>query len=230
MKTDFSQASAARRAFTLIELLVVIAIIAVLAGLVLAVTPHIWVRMTLSRARAEGGQIQMAIEAYKSKLGYYPPDNANRANAAYNQLYYELNGTYLSTNAGLTYYTTSDGKTSIERLPVNRVRNCFGVDGFANSSPNRVSTDAGAAASNLLREGLKPGQIGLLPVPGASTITCLIYSGAPGASPFVDVNPWRYISSNPTNNAGSYDLWVDIVVGGVTNRISNWSKQPQRVP
>ncbi|MEI9963171.1 MAG: hypothetical protein WDM76_19275 [Limisphaerales bacterium] len=46
----------------------------------------------------------------------------------------------------------------------------------------------------------------------------------------LDVNPWRYNSANPTNNPGSFDLWVDILVRGKTNRISNWSKQPQIVP
>jgi hypothetical protein len=43
------------------------------------------------------------------------------------------------------------------------------------------------------------------------------------------INPWRYVSSNPTNNTGSYDLWMDIKFGGKTNRISNWSPDPQVV-
>ena len=40
------------------------------------------------------------------------------------------------------------------------------------------------------------------------------------------LNPWRYVSSNPTNNPGEFDLWVDIIVGGKTNRICNWSDKP----
>jgi hypothetical protein len=43
------------------------------------------------------------------------------------------------------------------------------------------------------------------------------------------VNVIRYVSSSPTNNASTYDLWVDVLVGGKTNRISNWSKDPQLV-
>ena len=43
------------------------------------------------------------------------------------------------------------------------------------------------------------------------------------------VNPWRYNSSNPTNNPGHFDLWVDIILSGKTNRISNWSAKPQIV-
>ena len=41
------------------------------------------------------------------------------------------------------------------------------------------------------------------------------------------INPWSYNSSNPTNNPGSYDLWMDIYSSGKTNRISNWSPNPQ---
>jgi hypothetical protein len=50
-----------------------------------------------------------------------------------------------------------------------------------------------------------------------------MYSGAGGAQ----INPFRYVSSNPTNNPSSFDLWVDVVVGGKTNRISNWSDKPE---
>ena len=42
-----------------------------------------------------------------------------------------------------------------------------------------------------------------------------------------NVNPWRYVSSNPTNNPGSYDLWIQLSISGQTNLICNWSKQVQ---
>jgi hypothetical protein len=42
-----------------------------------------------------------------------------------------------------------------------------------------------------------------------------------------DINPWRYVSSKPTNNIGSYDLWMDLAIRGKTYRISNWSKNAQ---
>ena len=41
------------------------------------------------------------------------------------------------------------------------------------------------------------------------------------------MNPWRYNSSNPTNNPGSYDLWIQLKIAGKTNLICNWSKQVQ---
>jgi hypothetical protein len=40
------------------------------------------------------------------------------------------------------------------------------------------------------------------------------------------LNPWRYNSSHPTNNTGGYDLWVDLVIRGKTNRVCNWSTLP----
>ena len=43
------------------------------------------------------------------------------------------------------------------------------------------------------------------------------------------VSPMNYVSTSPTNNPDSYDLWIDITYGGSgkNNRISNWSKDPQ---
>ena len=45
----------------------------------------------------------------------------------------------------------------------------------------------------------------------------------------IDLNPWRYVSNsqNATNNPGSYDLWVQLVMGRETNLICNWRKQVQ---
>jgi len=42
-------------------------------------------------------------------------------------------------------------------------------------------------------------------------------------------NPWHYVSTNPTNNQGSFDLWMDVLWSGKTNRISNWSPDSQVV-
>jgi len=41
-------------------------------------------------------------------------------------------------------------------------------------------------------------------------------------------NPWRYNSSNPRYNPKSYDLWIDVTVGGKTNRVCNWSDTADR--
>lgn len=36
------------------------------------------------------------------------------------------------------------------------------------------------------------------------------------------LNPWRYVSTNPTNNPGRFDLWVEIREPNRTNIIGNW--------
>src|SRR5215468_7634745 len=81
-----------RLAFTLIELLVVIAIMSVLAALIIPVTSAVNRHKLRSRTRAEMRSIETAIEDYKTKKGYYPPDNPN-SGIFLNQLYYELSGT-----------------------------------------------------------------------------------------------------------------------------------------
>jgi hypothetical protein len=57
------------------------------------------------------------------------------------------------------------------------------------------------------------------PVPWPSTLPPIVANNAA-------INPWSYVSSHPTNNVGTYDLWVDIVIGHHTNRVCNWSAQP----
>src|SRR5215471_8225365 len=81
-----------RSAFTLIELLVVIAIMAILAALIIPITGAVTRAKLRSRTRAELRSIETAIEDYKTKKGFYPPDNPNN-NSYLNQLYYELSGT-----------------------------------------------------------------------------------------------------------------------------------------
>ena len=36
------------------------------------------------------------------------------------------------------------------------------------------------------------------------------------------LNPWRYVSTNPTNNPGRFDLWIEIREPNRTNIIGNW--------
>ena len=40
------------------------------------------------------------------------------------------------------------------------------------------------------------------------------------------MNPWNYVLTNPTNNPGSFDLWMDVSWSGKTNRVCNWSRDP----
>jgi prepilin-type N-terminal cleavage/methylation domain-containing protein len=218
-----SQGSA-RTGFTLIELLVVIAVIAILAALIFPVIGALKRIRVQSRARAELAQVEMAIAAYKAKLGFYPPDNGNNKvpatyNPATNQLFYELIGTMLTNNS--TTFVTKDGATQIlqSALPLN-----FGTAGFMNCS--RGGGDDNTASAVTFLRGLKAGQSLLaqngIMVLGSSLDGPIMVLGNNGTK----INPWRYNSSNPTNNPGSYDLWIDVMVGSVTNRICNWNAKP----
>jgi hypothetical protein len=114
-------------------------------------------------------------------------------------------------------------------LAANDVATAFGVSGFMNCcKPN--ADESTPQARNFLPD-LKPIQIGTVTNINV-LVTILITSvGGPDAAyqPLggVDLNPWRYNSSSPTNNPGSYDLWVQLSIGGKTNLICNWSKQVQ---
>src|SRR5580765_111185 len=86
--------------FTLIELLVVIAIIGLLAALLMNLLPRANDMKVRTRVKAELAQVEMAIEHYKEKRGYYPPDHPS--NPGTNSLYYELVGTTFDGNNTFT--------------------------------------------------------------------------------------------------------------------------------
>jgi hypothetical protein len=107
------------------------------------------------------------------------------------------------------------------------------VTGFVNASTAASTTDDGSAAENFLK-GLKPRQVGELATTGNRLLVCSVKWSDPASQPILvppavenGLNPWRYVSKNPTNNPTSFELWVDVLIGGKTYRISNWSKQPQ---
>jgi len=208
------------RAFTLIELLVVIAVIALLAGLIIPITGAAKRHQILSKSRSELNQVITAIQVYKTKKGFYPPAGTN--NPMVNPLYYELLGTKVDANG---IYTTLDGAAQINSTTCNSV---FFVSGFANST--KGNGDEGERAVNFLGKGLRVGQYLVIPV-GGRTVTILGTSVEgpdmlAGQTVGTKINPWRYNSSTPTNNPESFDLWVDVKVGGKTNRICNWRDKP----
>jgi len=227
-------------AFTLIELLVVIAIIAVLAAMVVGGASVAVAISHKSRAQAELASLSAAIDAYKLKRGSYPPSNPSNAPTTpffttHSSLFYELTGT-ITTNLGnsqtfhspltqevLTQPAGGAGPTSVQGL--------FGTGGFNNSSPDPTEIQNFYPA-------MKNFQHGALYVSGSSgpTYTLMIVSihgprDFPAASSQI-YNFWHYVSSanaQPVHNRDTYDLWVDIVIRGKTNRISNWSKDPEIV-
>jgi prepilin-type N-terminal cleavage/methylation domain-containing protein len=206
------------KGFTLIELLVVISIIGILAGLTVGVSRLAGDKMRRSRVKAELQHLVTAIEAYKAKFGVYPPDNKmNLLNRIVerHQLYYELTGCLLTQNRQFqeqmfqTLLTTSD---------LNVAAKTLGVDGFLNASmdlkevknflPNLKTNQV--AATNIF-PGNKP--LWMLNVP---------VKGIDAKRP--NFNPWRYNSSNPTNNPGQFDLWAEVVIGGKQFTFGNWNE------
>jgi prepilin-type N-terminal cleavage/methylation domain-containing protein len=208
-------------AFTLIELLVVITIIAVLAALILPVAAQVKRQALLHSAQAEMSQLETAIERYKSVYGFYPPSSVN--GPLTNQLYFELVGT--ATN-NIGEFQTLDGSAQIGPT----LNATFGLSGFMNcNKPN--ADESGPRAQDFLPD-LKPNQIGTL-YTNATEVVKILVTSVGGPDPIyqplgvLDMNPWRYNSSNPINNPGSYDLYVQLRIAGKTNLICNWNKQVQ---
>ncbi len=212
------------RAFTLIELLIVISVIALLAGLTFPAVRAARLSVMRARVRSEMIQVETAIERYKDKLGYYPPDNPN--NWARNQLYYELLGTTNIGTVAAPVYVTLDGSATISDL---KAAFKLGVTGFMNCARPGRSDDTPNAMPFL--SNLKPGQIMLLTNithPQLCTIlVCALEGPSDPSNPgLTGVSAWRYNSSSPHFNPKSFDLWIDVLAGGKTNRISNWSDRP----
>lgn len=212
-------------AFTLIELLVVIAVISILAALIIPIGKAVNRKKIISKARGELAQVETAIESYKETLGHYPPDNhlpPNQVIPWRNQLYFELKGT---TNTGSTYLTL-DGSAQVPAdVPTLSVY-FAGVSGFINCTLPGGS-DEGRRAKSFLSD-LKPGQVGDVSQAPADHVKVLTSSVPWPRNDWGpnNMNPIRYNSSSPTNNPNSFDLWIDVVIDGKTNRISNWSQEP----
>ena len=182
------------RAFTLIELLVVIAIIGILAALTVGVLPGISQKRTRSAVLAQMTAIQTAINTYKQKQGFYPPDNTNNAtisppqavHTGHNPLFHELTGqSVVSAPPGLAE---------------------LGVAGIVNS---------GVEVQNYF-PGLKTSAY--QPLPSMMATGLVVNAKGPNGEP----NFWHYNSSRPTHNADSYDLWAEVSLGGETIIIGNW--------
>jgi prepilin-type N-terminal cleavage/methylation domain-containing protein len=218
-----------RIAFTLIELLVVMAVIGVLAAMLLGVVGGVKKKQYIYNTQAEMEKIETALERYKAAYGAYPPTSpAPPTSTLVNPLFYELMGTIYSPSAD--NYTNLDG--SLPALTTAYVKSAFGVGGFVNCTKPGAGEDSAKARSFI--SDLRANQIYNFTnsTTGPLGVNLLIGSvNGPDATykplGLADLNPWRYNSSNPTNNPGSYDLWIQLVVGGKTNLICNWSKQVQ---
>ena len=206
-------------AFTLVELLVVITIISLLSALIAGGARLAIQKNKIHRVQAEMGQIKNAIDNYKSRKGFYPPDNPN--NPQTNALYYELVGTINANTAGI--YVTLDDRATVTNTTIRPdLKNHCGVDGLVNSTTSTNPKDEGFSAENFLKS-LKNAEIEIDVELDGSRIALL---DVPVDGPNGDFNPWHYVSSGPVNNPDSYDLWAEIMIGKQTNIICNWSDHP----
>jgi prepilin-type N-terminal cleavage/methylation domain-containing protein len=225
-----------RRAFSLIELLAVISVMGLLAGMLVGLAPQATARIKESRTRAELERLITAIETYKSKFGVYPPDNVIGqasdgtpiVDPVINPLFYELTGSLVVRQGSGGYFVPLGDADQVQaRLNPTDLENIFHRDGFVN-----------AAVSNnlrrLYRHDFKDTQraqikaspdIELLVAPVAWPANDAKFPSPLNQTAFPNtqrVNPWRYVSSNPTNNPASFDLWAEVIIRGQRRIIGNW--------
>jgi prepilin-type N-terminal cleavage/methylation domain-containing protein len=247
-KTQNSKLSQALAAFTLVELLVVIAAIGILAAMLMPVMNHVAIHAVIQRAQSERAQLETAIQNYYSDRGFYPPGNPlasaqNLRPALTNQLYYELEGTttngrsVVSAIRGVSF-TTLDNASTVTVSPT--VQSAFHVTGFMNYTKGNAEDSRpaknylpGLPAARLATNSIPPGYLSedsfivlvtaansdpnYKPLPGIVTLTGR------------NANPWRYLCPG-VHNPNSYDLWIQIFVGGKTNLICNWKSDPEVNP
>ena len=187
---------------------------AILAGLIIPITGAVNAAKKRNRAKTELNQIAHMVESYKLKLNVYPPsaNDSTPTNVPYPPLYYELAGTRLNNGT----FATLDGNSSITAPNVQAM---FGIAGFQNVSQG--GGDEGTAAQNFTKGSLQGSQFlevnagGTFAILGSSVEGPVMLSSLTGRK----INPIGYNSANPTNSPKTYDLWLDIVVRGKTERI-----------
>jgi prepilin-type N-terminal cleavage/methylation domain-containing protein len=232
MKIKLTNAPLRVNAFTLIEIITVIAVIAIIAALLMPAFNIVEQHSIIQHAQGERDQLETAIGRYYAKYGFYPPGNAavtaqNLSPALTNQLYYELVGTTnINTPASPTFLTLDDRCTNTG----TSAQQFFGVSGFMNCS--RGNSEDAVPAQTFL-PALKASQLAVVTAASGSIIVLSTsangdqtYQPLPGVTTLAGytANPWRYVYPG-INNPKSYDLWLQIKVGGKTNLICNWMDQ-----
>jgi prepilin-type N-terminal cleavage/methylation domain-containing protein len=224
-----------QRGFTLVEMLVVVAVIAILAGLVVGLTSRASSAARDNKIKVMRDQLVTAIESYHAHFGFYPPDNRRQLpsrefDSLVNPLFYELTGTVLDNPHSPTGVFRSPDYGDV--LTSQQIIALFNREGFVNASPDpkqvRKFIELRSEQYGLLNQ--QQPEVHVLAVPvrwpvreGAAELEWPLASRS-GFTPERGLNPWRYISSNPTNNPGRFDLWAEFVDGRKVRMISNWQR------
>jgi prepilin-type N-terminal cleavage/methylation domain-containing protein len=202
------QRSIKSAAFTLMELLVVIAIMAIIAGLVVGLSNVAGEKKRISRAQVERERLVTLIEAYKLKLGVYPPSNPS--DPGKNTLLYELAGATNSLAADPNFVTPFGS------IRASVLMSEFGIAGIVNSFTS--SADDITEFKRFLKY-LKPEQF---TATGPNNVLRLVF---PADGPNGRPNFWKYATgTNALRNPDSFDLWVEIAFRNKTNIVGNWKE------
>lgn len=219
-------------AFTLIEVLTVISIIALLAAIGAGMSGIASWKAKEANLTAERDKLITAIESYRADFNQYPPDNAKKDatyTPAITPLYYELIGT-VSSNKGAVYRTSD----RLETLTTAEIKAAFGLNGFLNAvePPDSPKNYLPNLKAKQRREVTLPNapDIELLAAPvdwpikyaKEAPLAGKLAANAPQSQ--LQINPWHYVSTNPTNNPNGFDLWVQVVHRGQRKLIANWKE------
>jgi hypothetical protein len=211
----------------------VLALVVLLVGLVYSAYAFIAAKVLEARVRAtiprlcasmrqQRGVLITAIQAYKTHFGVYPPDHGLGrpplvADAITNGLLYELAGVlYNPTNA-----TFQVGQ--LEEADAKYVKDFFHCDGFRNSAQTPEQLKRFLPSEKLpVRQFHDDPDVFVLAftVPFEELRPDVAWEILIG---HVDISPWRYISSSPTNNPGRFDLWIDLEANHRKITIGNWT-------
>lgn len=178
-----------------------------------------------------------------------PAGNATApVDSVMNTLYYELTGALVDNNRASFF--TADDEVEVTSLVLE---NRLGREGIVNSVPRtkagakllpeerplkrRLFTAAikDYQSCEIFRQKSAPGYVDLELLAVGHGGDASGKKGAGIAWPLNNpkfpppvptnpaLNPWHYVSTNPTNNPTSFDLWAEIIVKGERKIIGNWN-------
>lgn len=170
----------------------------------------------IEAGRTQRDLIVEAIEAYRARFGFYPPEhvisrNPLRIDPVTNTLVYELGGTTFDpTNR---FYKNP----KVDHVSVDTLRDVFQIDALTNAVPlpgerrQFLSMD-GFAFSDLHDDpDLSALQLPIF-IDGVSAEVAGEFAGS----------SWRYVHTTATNNPGKFDVWMVLKTADREAVIGNW--------